>query len=777
MKKVHKHNVFFKFLVSYFIVLLIPITLGVFAYERTLLLVEEGIKGQNIAVLQQSKDILDARLHEVNTVLERLTLNKDILNMMKVQNPLVKKETVYTVQQIQERISVYKLTNNFIRSFFIHFSYNDIIISPDDVFLNIENFYGKFFKYNEMDYPQWRSEMLDGYHQREYMPSAPVMLKDQTGTQNQPMIACVQTIPNYGSIQDKATVIMLINASDILKLLEKLNIHDDGWAYILDDQNRLIVSTSNKENTSIISDGFVSDSGMIEVDIDQKSMMVHYSKSDYNGWKYVAVLPKSVVMSKVNYAKQLLVGFLIVSLIIGFILAYVMASRSSKPISEIIRALQSIMGNDRNEEKNDLMFMRNSVAALIANNESLQNKMKDQIPLLNASFLNQILNGEFISHPEAEAFSEQMGFVVRDSLYVGVLIRINSLRSSFHHEEYLDNMNAMKVILKEALMNYGEGRIYTHDVDFDRLFLIINIGPEQKDQYIQITEKITEEVSSTLNKEYGILLKFAAGNPVESITNIAGTFSEAKITLDYKIEKSAGRVIWYNEVPKESKGYYYPVDVEMRLINYAKAGDQDGIEKLLDTIYAENYIERMLSAPMMKYLINNMSCTVIKLLETSFYGMNESSTLVMECSAELENCATAKEFFDTLLGIYQSICTQMDARKKSNNVKLKESILDYLKQSFTDSQISLVSIADKFGLSEVYLSQFFKEQTGENFSNYTEKLRIEYACSLLRSTNTTIEDIAEKCGYNSAHVFRSAFKRIEGISPSAYRQDGRFPGN
>ncbi|HEY5584409.1 MAG TPA: helix-turn-helix domain-containing protein [Ruminiclostridium sp.] len=769
MKKGFKHDVFFKFLIPYIIILLIPIALGMFAYKKTIESVEDGIRLQNLAILQQSKDTLDMRMREVNSVIERLTLDKNVLTMMTVKNPLVQKDTVYTVREIQEQISLYKVTNNFIRTFFIHFSYNDIIISPDDIFLNIENFYGDFFKYNNMDYSSWRSEMLNKYHQREYLPAVPVMLKDQTSTQSQPMIACIQSISKYGSMLNKGTVIMLINESNILKSLEQLNISDGGWAYVVDDKNRLIASTSDHRSTSIIKDGFNSDKGMMEDVIDNENMMVYYCKSSYNGWKYVAVLPKSVVMSKVNYAKQLLEGFLIISLLSGIFIAYFMAYRNSKPIREIIRNLHNIMGNEKNQAKNSFMYMKNSVASLIANNENMQEKMQKQLPLLQVTLLNKILNGEFIGHSDAEAYFEQMGIMMRGSWYLGVLIRINSFPGGIHQGEYLDNINAMKVILKEALTDYGEEMLYPHDVDFDKLLVIINFSNEEKDDYGQKAEMIAAKVKETLSEKYGMRLTFAAGNPVEGITNIAQTFSEAKSALECKTDQKAGLIIWYSKVPKESKGYYYPVDIEMRFMNFAKAGDKDEIKQLMNSVYKENYEERKLSAYMLKHLINNMSCTVIKLLDTIFYGEDESTSLMREGSNRLESCATAEEFFNSILEIYLSICDTIHAKKKSNNVNLKERILAYLNNNFTDPQISLTSVAVKYGLAEAYLSQFFKEQAGENFSTYIEKLRIRYAGNLLRASDITIEDVSEKSGYNSAHVFRSAFKRIEGITPTVYR--------
>jgi AraC-like DNA-binding protein len=71
---------------------------------------------------------------------------------------------------------------------------------------------------------------------------------------------------------------------------------------------------------------------------------------------------------------------------------------------------------------------------------------------------------------------------------------------------------------------------------------------------------------------------------------------------------------------------------------------------------------------------------------------------------------------------------------------------------------------------EKYISQLFKEVTGINLSDHLEKIRMDHAASLLKDNEFTVDEIASRVGYNSSHSFRRAFKRVTGISPSAFRQ-------
>lgn len=85
------------------------------------------------------------------------------------------------------------------------------------------------------------------------------------------------------------------------------------------------------------------------------------------------------------------------------------------------------------------------------------------------------------------------------------------------------------------------------------------------------------------------------------------------------------------------------------------------------------------------------------------------------------------------------------------------------------SDLSLTAVADRVRLNSQYLSALFKERTGENFSRYVARLRVEKARRLLETTNLKIYEIAALCGFGSEKSFLAVFKEIAGTTPSRFR--------
>jgi len=87
-------------------------------------------------------------------------------------------------------------------------------------------------------------------------------------------------------------------------------------------------------------------------------------------------------------------------------------------------------------------------------------------------------------------------------------------------------------------------------------------------------------------------------------------------------------------------------------------------------------------------------------------------------------------------------------------------------------KISLKEIADVSGLSAPYFSTIFKEEMGENLSTYLNRLRVEKASSMLRETESPINEISAACGFEDQSWFSKIFKHYTGYSPCQYREHG-----
>ena len=77
--------------------------------------------------------------------------------------------------------------------------------------------------------------------------------------------------------------------------------------------------------------------------------------------------------------------------------------------------------------------------------------------------------------------------------------------------------------------------------------------------------------------------------------------------------------------------------------------------------------------------------------------------------------------------------------------------------------------ADKLCVTGKYLSTMLKQETGMTALDWIERYVVLYAKSCLSSTSMSIQEISDELDFPSQSVFGKYFKRVEGISPKAYR--------
>lgn len=98
----------------------------------------------------------------------------------------------------------------------------------------------------------------------------------------------------------------------------------------------------------------------------------------------------------------------------------------------------------------------------------------------------------------------------------------------------------------------------------------------------------------------------------------------------------------------------------------------------------------------------------------------------------------------------------------------------YLQEHYGDSELTLESMADALQASPVYVSRLLKQELGMTFVAYLTQLRMKKAVQLLNGTELSINEIAERVGYDTQHYFSTAFKKMNGVSPNQYRKGGAF---
>ncbi|AEE52327.1 helix-turn-helix domain-containing protein [Haliscomenobacter hydrossis] len=94
---------------------------------------------------------------------------------------------------------------------------------------------------------------------------------------------------------------------------------------------------------------------------------------------------------------------------------------------------------------------------------------------------------------------------------------------------------------------------------------------------------------------------------------------------------------------------------------------------------------------------------------------------------------------------------------------------------FLNPELTLDKLAQQLDISPHALSHYINTYEGSNFSDWLNRHRVEYACYLLldpQCTHLKIAAVAFDSGFNTLSVFNVAFKKVMGVTPSAFRRMG-----
>ena len=94
-------------------------------------------------------------------------------------------------------------------------------------------------------------------------------------------------------------------------------------------------------------------------------------------------------------------------------------------------------------------------------------------------------------------------------------------------------------------------------------------------------------------------------------------------------------------------------------------------------------------------------------------------------------------------------------------------------ESHSQSPLTLEQVLQHVHVSRFHFCKVFKKTTGITFTEYVARVRVEKAKSLLLNPACRISEVVFTAGFGSVPQFNSVFKRIVGMSPTAYRATQR----
>ncbi|SEQ64376.1 AraC family transcriptional regulator [Neolewinella agarilytica] len=92
---------------------------------------------------------------------------------------------------------------------------------------------------------------------------------------------------------------------------------------------------------------------------------------------------------------------------------------------------------------------------------------------------------------------------------------------------------------------------------------------------------------------------------------------------------------------------------------------------------------------------------------------------------------------------------------------------------YLDPSLDRAKVAEMLGISPGYVSQLVNSITGDNFSTYINRYRVEAVKAMIASAefdNYSLLAIGLESGFSSKTTFHTAFKKMTGMTPNGYRK-------
>lgn len=696
--------------------------------------------------------------------------DEKVRKIMMINSPM-KNVNYYEIYELTKSLYPYNILNSFVYDYYLYFKKSNTVIS-NGFYNNFSNFDSRHIEYKDAKISAlFKNTIKDNIYSR-ILPDSIIRI----GANEKKVITYIKSLSINGillqpSSQNNPLAIIFINTDTIRNLMNSLNLEHGGWAYISDPEGQLVFKLSNtQEGIEIVN--VKGENGFFSKSQNGSSMNICYTVSKNNGWKYVAAISEKIVFSKLSHIKNIVITLALILIIIELILAYLLAYSNSKPIKDLLKTALSLWSTENKAVCNDdYGTIKITMTELSANNRKLSNILEEQSIVLKTTLLERLLRGEFINKDFVLNSLSLAKLRFDGRRFLVLIIKIDRYEHNADLEA-LEELRIQKDLIVRSVFTYLDNRIY--DLNFfdhgeDRIVVLLNIKDEECDIKLDLDTSF-ERLHDYFDEQYKCSLIFFVGGVYENLMDIWHSYNEANEALDLWTCEAIDIKFWRQDINKNLNLFYYPINIENRILNAIRNRNQNEIEIMLKIVFEENFVKRKLSEKMIDKLIDDINSTVLKAYE----ALNSSDSVL---EAQIFNFCfkkdyknNPKKYFQILGEIYCIIHRATSCNKETYQSGLMERIIGYIDNNITNPDLNLVLVGQQFRLSTPYLSQIFKAYTDINFSEYVENHRMEKACKLLEDNAIPINEIAKKTGYSSDIVFRRVFKRNKSISPSAYRE-------
>jgi len=382
--------------------------------------------------------------------------------------------------------------------------------------------------------------------------------------------------------------------------------------------------------------------------------------------------------------------------------------------------------------------------------------------LFRDRFLTNLLSGVLVDPAEIKESMDYFGLKL-ESPYTVFTLRIDHFKTVVADLAEKDKHMLIYRVYYAAQQYLDENRLgYTFINSFNSISCIIG-GPDDVVALLDVCGKIKQNVEDKTELSVTIGL----GRPVAEMSMVDVSTKEADAALRYRYLLGYNTIIPIEFVePENHLSYSYPARKERLLVYTAVAGEFGYAKILLEQILQALDGRAALPERLLPKIIMNIVIAISRYASEQYMDVE----------------ARFRDFFDfgTILGLstidearhymeagLQGFCGHIVAMRKAKADGMVSAVISHINAHFYED-LSAEKFALELRTTPQYLDKSFRDALKVTVSGHLTNVRMAKAKEILRIENVSDDIVAARVGYRDVRVFRSIFRRREGMTPSDY---------
>jgi len=387
----------------------------------------------------------------------------------------------------------------------------------------------------------------------------------------------------------------------------------------------------------------------------------------------------------------------------------------------------------------------------------ISNALEQSMPFMWNELFQKWLEGADLSPPLIEMFKSS-GILKGSGLYGIVIFELDDIlwKMGNYSDKERKNKIDQECHRLQSLCR-EEGMIYFCRIDDHRIASLMHA----KDMRVRLDRII-------LKMRQGFLTVTAAVGAEVEVESIPSSYPITKSMLSYKFFYGKDRIIEQFDTCDQLDAIQINLDYMLQIMftamsNYELVKIDDCIEDFFDHI-------RSLGKKLSVY---HVVVHMITKLDSFLVTMNENLQSILGIEPikldVIYHFETIKELKSWFRRRVFEISEVLHRKNMKKNRKIAVEIIHFIEDKI-NQDFTLRDVANHLSFSPNYLGRIFRDETGENFSDFVIRKRLEKAQELLGNPKLKIYEVADLVGYKQLTYFSRQFREAFGMTPGDFRR-------